>query len=87
MYNLNLYLKTIEQRNNYLRQIREEHKNEEMLDIWDEKLVEYAEKISNYRKIFIEKIQEKIVKIHKEITDLKEVIKKYEEIKENKNGE
>ena len=37
MYNLNLYLKTIEQRNNYLRQIREENKGEELIDIWDEK--------------------------------------------------
>ena len=26
MHNLNLYLKTLEQRNNYLRQIREENK-------------------------------------------------------------
>ena len=74
MYNLNLYLKTIEQRNNYLRQIREENKSETLLDIWDEKLVEYAERISAYRKHFIEKIQKKINKIHKEITDNKEEI-------------
>ena len=32
VYNLNMYLKTIEQRNNYLRQIREENKPEEMLE-------------------------------------------------------
>ena len=75
MYNLNLYLKTIEERNHYLRQIREEHKPEEMLDIWDEKLIEYAEIICGYRKTFIEKIQEKITKIHQEITDNKEEIK------------
>ena len=42
MYNLNLYLKTIEQRNNYLRQIREEGKDEKLLEIWDEKLAKYA---------------------------------------------
>ena len=41
MYNLNSYLKTLEQRNNYLRQIREENKDENLLDIWDEKLAEY----------------------------------------------
>ena len=75
MYNLNLYLKTIEQRNNYLRQIREENKSEELLDIWDEKLIEYAEKISQYRKEFIKKLQENIIKIHKEITDNKEELK------------
>ncbi len=72
---LNLYLKTIEQRNNYLRQIKEENKNENMLDIWDEKLVEYANKIYLYREEFIEKIKNKIRIIHGEITDNKEEIK------------
>ena len=48
VYNLNMYLKTIEQRNNYLRQIREENKPEEMLEIWDEKLTEYGNIIYKY---------------------------------------
>ena len=74
MYNLNLYLKTLEQRNNYLRQIREENKPESMLEIWDEKLAEYAINIYNYRKEFIEKIKNKIKNIHSEITDKKEEI-------------
>ena len=72
VYNLNMYLKTIEQRNNYLRQIREENKPEEMLEIWDEKLAEYAEIIFNYRNEFIKKIIQKINKIHSEITENKE---------------
>lgn len=75
MYNLNLYLKTLEQRNNYLRQIREENKNENMLDIWDEELANYAINIYKYRKEFIEKIKEKIKKTHEEITNNKEEIK------------
>lgn len=74
MYNLNLYLKTLEQRNNYLRQIREENKDEKMLDIWDEKLSEYAINIYKYRKEFIEKIKEKIKLTHSEITNNKEDI-------------
>lgn len=74
VYNLNMYLKTIEQRNNYLRQIREENKPEEMLEIWDEKLAEYSEKIYNYRKEFIEKILNKINEIHSGITDEKETL-------------
>lgn len=74
MYNLNLYLKTLEQRNNYLRQIKEENKKEELLDIWDEKLSEYAINIYNYRKEFLEKINKKIKNIHQEITDNKEEI-------------
>lgn len=75
MHNLNLYLKTLEQRNNYLRQIREENKDEKLLEIWDEKLAEYAVTISKYRNEYMEKIQEKIKKIHNEITDNKEEIK------------
>ena len=74
MYNLNLYLKTLEQRNNYLRQIKEENKNENMLDIWDEELSNYAKNIYNYRKEFIEKIKNKIKNIHSEITNNKEEI-------------
>ncbi len=74
MYNLNLYLKTMEQRNNYLRQIREEGKSENLLEIWDQKLSEYAINIYNYRKEFINKINEKIKNIHKEITENKENI-------------
>ena len=75
MHVLNLYLKTMEQRNNYLRQIKLENKNENMLDIWDEKLVEYGIKIYEYRNEFINKIKEKISDIHSKITSNKEQIK------------
>lgn len=74
VYNLNLFLKTLEQRNNYLRQIKFEKKSQDLLDIWDEKLVDYAQNVYNYRKEFIEKIINKINDIHKEITDGKEEI-------------
>lgn len=74
IYNLNMYLKTLEQRNNYLRQIKYEKKPKEMLEIWDEKLAEYAQNIYEYRKEFIEKIKNKINKIHEEITENKEKI-------------
>lgn len=75
VYNLNLFLKTLEQRNNYLRQIKYEKKSQELLDIWDEKLADYAQNVYNYRKEFIEKIINKINVIHKEITNDKEEIK------------
>ena len=71
---LNLYLKTMEQRNKYLKQIREEQKQEELLEIWDEKLADYAIKIYEYRKEFINKIIKKIEKIHNAITNKKEKI-------------
>lgn len=66
VYNLNLYNKTLEQRNNYLKQ---HINNIEMLDVWDEKLSEYSEKIYKYRKEFIDKIISKIGKIHSEIAN------------------
>ena len=74
MYLLNLYSKTIEQRNNYLRQIKELKKDPQLLDIWDEKIIEYSNKISKYRNEFIEKIKNKIKIIHKEITNNEEEI-------------
>ena len=86
MHILNLYLKTIEQRNKYLRQIKEENRDENLIEIWDEKLAEYAIKICEYREEFLNKIIEKIKKIHKNITNGKEEIElKY--ITECKNKE
>ena len=65
---LNSYNKILEQRNNYLRQIKIENKNPNMLEIWDEQLSEYSYKIYEYRKIFIEKISNRIGDIHNSIT-------------------
>ena len=97
IYCLNMYQKTLEQRNMYLKQIKFENKNQEMLDIWDLKLSEYGEKIYIYRKEFIEKIKNKINIIHKKITNNNEEIKIeyisdfstkekfYSSLKQNKN--
>lgn len=72
---LNNYMKVLEQRNIYLRQVKYENKNIALLDIWDEKLAELGEKIYEYRRDFIEKIIIKINKIHQNITNEKETIK------------
>jgi DNA replication and repair protein RecF len=74
IYSLNMYLKALEQRNNYLKQIKFENKSEEFLDIWDEKLAEYAEKVFKYRFEFIEKIKNKIKEVHNIITENNEEI-------------
>lgn len=66
---LNNYIKTLEQRNIYLKQIRLENKSEELLDIWDIKLSELSEKIYEYRYFYIKKIKEKIKDIHNNITN------------------
>jgi len=74
IYNYNMYFKTLEQRNNYLKQIKFENKNKEMLDIWDEKLVQYGTNIFKYRNKFINKIKSKIGEIHSNITQKNEKI-------------
>lgn len=74
VYNLNMYLKFLEQRNNYLKQIKLENKPIDMLEIWNEKIIEYAEKVYKYRNEFMNIIKERINEIHSNITDKKEVI-------------
>ena len=74
VYCLNMYLKALEQRNNYLKQIKLENKNEEFLDIWDEKIADYAERVFKYRFEFIEKIKNKIKSVHNNITENNEEI-------------
>lgn len=75
IYILNNYKKILDQRNAYLRQIKYENKNADLLEIWDEKLADLGEKIYLYRKDFIEKIIKKINTIHESITSKKEIIK------------
>ena len=75
IYVYNLYLKTLEQRNIYLKNITIENKNNELLNIYDEKLAEYAEIINKYRDEFINKLKEKINDIHKNVKDDKEILK------------
>ena len=74
IYCMNMYLKNLEQRNAYLKQIKIEGKNPELLDLWNQELAEYGEKIFNYRKEFIEKIKNKINNIHEKITNNNEKI-------------
>ena len=96
VYNYNLYLKILEQRNNYLRQIKYGNKNRELLEIWNQQLTICAENVYNYRNEFIEKILNKINNIHSKITEEKEKINikyisnfknKEEFLKELKNNE
>ena len=81
VYNYNLYLKILEQRNNYLRQIKFENKSKDLLEIWNHQLTICAENVYNYRKEFIEKILNKIKNIHYRISNEQEKI----DIKYNSN--
>ncbi len=75
MHAVGLYKKALDERNNYLKKIKLENANENLLELWDEQLINYGNIISNYRNEFIEKLKEKINIIHKNITGNKENIK------------
>ena len=66
---LNKYLKTLDQRNAYLKQIKFDNKSKDMLEIWDESLSQLSYQIYTYRSEYIQKIKEKIKVIHNKITN------------------
>ena len=72
MHIYNLYKKTLDERNSYLKNI--ENQKHDLLEIYDEKLAEYGYEIYKYRKEFIDKIKNKIKLIHNNITNNKEII-------------
>ena len=83
LHTYNLYIKTLEERNNYLKNI--ENQTEDLLEIWDERLAEYGCEVYKYRNEFINKINSKINNIHKNITNNQEEIEiKYISNCENK---
>lgn len=66
---LNKYLKTLDQRNAYLKQIKFDNKSKDMLEIWDESLSRLSYQIYTYRSEYIQKIKEKIKVVHNKITN------------------
>lgn len=74
IYNLSQYLKVLQQRNNYLKQIKYENKSSDLLEIWDEQLYNLSKEINYYRNLFIEKINNNINNIHNKITNNNEKI-------------
>jgi DNA replication and repair protein RecF len=93
LYDLQEYYKILNQRNNLLKQIKENAELEKTLDVWDEKLGIVGSKIIERRILFLEKIRKASKEIHCKIAS-KEVLEtkyhcnfidekdKFEEIKE-----
>ena len=75
MHTYGLYKKALDERNNYLKKIKNENADENLLELWDEQLISHGKIIAEYRKEFIEKIQNKIKSIHNNITNNKEELK------------
>ncbi len=74
-YNYVNYNKTLIQRNNLLKKIAFKPDLIDTLDVWDDKLVEYAINIIKYREEFIDMLNDIIVGIHHNLTGGKEDIR------------
>ena len=68
MYLLNNYNDVLEQRNNYLKQIKFEGKKQDLLDIFDQQLLDFSLNIYDYRKEYVEKMKNRINVFHNLIT-------------------
>lgn len=75
LFDLQQYQKVMEQRNTLLRQIYYNPLLEDTLDVWDQKLAQFGARIIIKREEIIKKLNEKIIDIHKEITNNQEIIK------------
>lgn len=72
LYYLTNYNKVLHQRNHLLKQLAGNHQLIDTLSIWDAQLIDYAKKIINKRKEFIEQLNEIIYKIHRKLSGNKE---------------
>ena len=72
LFNLQQYIKILEQRNNLLKQVKFKPELESTIDVWDEKLEQVGSKIIKKRIEFILKIAENVRIIHSKITSYKE---------------
>ncbi|NLJ88594.1 MAG: DNA replication/repair protein RecF [Epulopiscium sp.] len=72
LYNLQQYYKVLKQRNHLLKSIHLDKGQEAMLEVWDEQLVYFGEKIIESRRDFVNKISNIASMIHANITSNKE---------------
>ncbi len=84
---LNNYNKTLKQRNFYLRELMiNSNASLEYLDILTTKLVEYGEKIYNYRNQFIENINQYLTNKYQQIFEIGNLALKYNSDYKNKDA-
>ena len=75
LYDLAEYNKVLMQRNKLLKQISFSPSLESTLSIWDEKLIEYGEKIIVRRQQFVDELDKIVLQVAKNLTGEKEIIK------------
>lgn len=72
LYNLNHYNKIVNQRNKLLKDLYLNPSLKETLNIWDSQLVSFGSKIIERRGLFIEQLNDILIKIHKNLSGGKE---------------
>lgn len=72
---LSSYNKVLMQRNNLLKQISSNRTLMDTLNVWDEKLIEYGQKIIESRNDFVINLNELVGEIHKKLTGGREELK------------
>ena len=79
LYQLTKYNKILNQRNKLLKDISFKPELQDTLSVWDMQLIEYGRKIIASRKNFIDRLNEIVPKIHKDISGgREELILSYE---------
>lgn len=72
LYNLNHYNKIVNQRNKLLKDLYLNPSLKETLNIWDSQLLSFGSKIIERRGLFIEQLNDILIKIHKNLSGGKE---------------
>ncbi len=75
LYNLNNYIKIVNQRNQLLKDLYFNPQLKETLPIWDDQLISYGNKVIERRRQFVDQLNEIIFEIHKKLSGGIEEIK------------
>ena len=75
LYNMNNYIKIVEQRNKLLKDMYFNPSLKETLNIWDTQMISYGSQVIERRRIFVSQLNEIIRDIHKNLTGNKEEIR------------
>lgn len=75
LHDLSDYNKTVNQRNNLLRQIAFSPSLEDTLDVWDAQLIRYGQRVAAARAQFIEKLNRWVAPLHEKLSGGTEELK------------
>jgi len=75
LYNMNNYIKIVEQRNKLLKDLYFNPSLRDTLNIWDSQMISFGSKVIERRRLFVEQLNKIIIDIHRNLTGGKEEIR------------